>query len=254
MSPLQHCPLGPRESNTKELEGALYYIRYPLAEGGGHITVATTRPETMLGDTGVAVHPDDPRYHAYLGHKAVLPIIGREILVVADEAISPEFGTGALKVTPGHDPTDFEIGQRHDLPVVTVIGLDGTMTGEAGPYVGQERFHCRKGVVAQLEREGLLEKVEPHRHSVGHCQRCKTVVEPLVSVQWFMNVGRHDDPDSIAGRGLRGRCRRADPYSPREVLAAHISTGWRIFGTGASAASSGGATAYLCGTAMAAVD
>ena len=210
------CPrcntaLSDLEVEHEELEGALYYIRYPMAEGGGHVTVATTRPETMLGDTGVAVHPDDPRYYAYLGHNAVLPIIGREIPVVADEAISPEFGTGALKVTPGHDPTDFEIGQRHDLPVVTVIGLDGNMTEEAGPYADQERFHCRKGVVAQLEREGLLEKVEPHRHSVGHCQRCKTVVEPLVSVQWFMNVGRHDDPDSIAGRAcaavVEGRIR-----------------------------------------------
>ena len=199
------CPrcntaLSDLEVEHEELEGGLYYIRYPLAEGGGHITVATTRPETMLGDTGVAVHPDDPRYQAYLGHKAILPIIGREIPIVEDLEINPEFGTGALKVTPGHDPTDFEIGQRHDLPVVTVIGPDGTMTEEAGLYAGQERFLCRKGVVAQLEREGLLEKSEPYRHSVGHCQRCKAVVEPLVSVQWFMNVGRHDDPSSIAGR------------------------------------------------------
>ncbi len=133
----------------------------------------------------------------------MLPIIGRVIPIVADRAIDPQFGTGALKVTPGHDPTDFDIGQRHSLPVVTVIGPDGSMTAEAGPYQGQERFQCREGVVRQLEGEGLLEKIEPYRHSVGHCQRCKTVVEPLVSVQWFMNVGRHDAPDSIAGRAYR---------------------------------------------------
>ena len=202
------CPrcstaLSDLEVEHQELEGALYYIRYPLAGGGGHITVATTRPETMLGDTGVAVHPEDPRYTEMVGRSVVLPIIGREIPVVADSIIDPEFGTGALKVTPGHDPADFDIGQRHNLPVVTIIGLDGTMTSEAGPYEGQERFKCREGVVKQLESEGLLEKVEPCRHSVGHCQRCKSVVEPLVSLQWFLNVGRHDQPDSIAGKAYR---------------------------------------------------
>ena len=199
------CPrcataLSDLEVEHQEVEGKLYYIRYPVAEGEGYITVATTRPETMLGDTGVAVHPDDPRYKPLVGRRVVLPIIGREIPVVADPIIEPEFGTGALKVTPSHDPTDFDIGQRHGLPSVAVIGLDGTMTSEAGPYARQDRFQCRDGVVEQLEVEGLLEKTEPHRHAVGHCQRCKTVVEPLVSSQWFMAVGRHDDPDSIAGR------------------------------------------------------
>ena len=199
------CPrcstaLSDLEVEHEELEGGLYYIRYSLAEGDGYVTVATTRPETMLGDTGVAVNPEDPRYQSLIGRKAILPIIGRELPIVADPAIDPEFGTGALKVTPGHDPTDFEIGQRHNLPTVTVIGQDGTMTAEAGPYQGQERSRCREGVVAQLEAEGLLERHEVHWHSVGHCQRCKTVVEPLVSVQWFMNVGRHNDPDSITSR------------------------------------------------------
>ena len=202
------CPrcstaLSDLEVEHEEMEGRLYYIRYPLADGNGHITVATTRPETMLGDTGVAVHPDDPRYRSLVGQGVVLPIIGRVIPVVADLVIDPEFGTGALKATPGHDTTDFDIGQRHDLPVVTVIGLDGNMTSEAGSYVGQERFQCREAVAKHLEGEGLLEKVEPYRHSVGHCQRCKTVVEPLVSLQWFMNVGHHSDPDSIAGRAYR---------------------------------------------------
>ena len=198
--PRCYTALSDLEVEHQELDGQLYYIRYPLAGGGGHVTVATTRPETMLGDTGVAVHPEDERYRSYVGKKVRLPIIGRELPVVGDPAINPEFGTGALKVTPGHDPTDFEIGQRHDLPVVTVIGLDGTMTLEAGPYQAQERSQAREGIVEQLELEGLLEKIEPHRHSVGHCQRCRTVVEPLVSVQWFMNVGHHGDSESIAGR------------------------------------------------------
>ena len=199
------CPrcstaLSDLEVEHHEIEGGLYYVRYPIVGGEGHITVATTRPETMLGDSGVAVHPDDERYRELVGHNVVLPIIGREMPVVADPAIDPEFGTGALKVTPGHDATDFEIGQRHNLAVVTVIGPRGEMTSEGGPYAGQDRDQAREGVVDQLEREGLLERVEPYRHSVGHCQRCKTVVEPLVSLQWFMNVGRHDQPDSIAGR------------------------------------------------------
>ena len=199
------CPrcstaLSDLEVEHEEGEAWLYHIRYPLSDGKGHITVATTRPETMLGDTGVAVHPEDQRYQDLIGRKAVLPIIGRELPIVSDPAIDPQFGTGALKVTPGHDPTDFDIGQRQGLPIVTVIGPDGSMTEEAGPYQGQERFRCREGVVEQLEQEGLLEKREPYLHSVGHCQRCKSVVEPLVSLQWFMKVGRHDDPGSIAGR------------------------------------------------------
>ena len=204
------CPrcstaLSDLEVEHEELEGTLSYIRYPLAEGEGegHITIATTRPETMLGDTGVAVHPDDDRYKSLVGRSVVLPIIGREIPVVADTAIDPEFGTGALKVTPGHDATDFDIGQRHGLGVVTVVGPDGNMTPDAGPYAAQDRLQCREGVIRQLDGEGLLEKVEPYRHSVGHCQRCKTVVEPLVSLQWFMKVGRHDEQDSIAGRAYR---------------------------------------------------
>ena len=202
------CPrcstaLSDLEVEREETDGGLYYIRYPLADGDGHITVATTRPETMLGDTGVAVAPGDSRYADLVGRKAVLPIVGRIIPIVADSAIDPEFGTGALKITPGHDPIDFDIGQRHNLAVVTVIGQDGRMTSEAGQHQGQERFQCREAVVKQLEAEGLLEKSEPYRHAVGHCQRCKSVVEPLVSTQWFMNVGSHDDPDSIAGRAYR---------------------------------------------------
>ena len=188
------------EVNHEEQDGQLYHIHYPSADDStSHITVATTRPETMLGDTGVAVHPDDPRYRELVGKQAVLPIMGRSIPIVGDEAIAQDFGTGALKVTPGHDMTDFEIGQRHGLEIVTVIGLDGNMTEDAGKYSGKDRFEVRKEVVAELENLGLLEKVEDYRHSVGHCQRCDSVVEPLISLQWFVNVGHHDQPDSIAG-------------------------------------------------------
>ena len=203
------CPrcstaLSDLEVEHEEHEGALYHIRYPLApkhgEADGHVTVATTRPETMLGDTGVAVHPDDQRYSHLVGRNVTLPIIGRAMPIVGDEAIQPEFGTGALKVTPGHDPVDFEIGQRHNLPAITVIGPTGHITAEGGPYEGRERFEARREIVAQLEREGLLEKVEPYNHSVGQCQRCSSVLEPLISVQWFLAVGQHDDPSSIAGR------------------------------------------------------
>jgi valyl-tRNA synthetase len=222
------CPrcataLSDLEVDYEEQDGKLYHIRYPLAEtppspsggedeapsplprgkagmGVGYITVATTRPESMLGDTGVAVHPDDPRYKDLVGRNVMLPIMDRPIPVVADSAIEMEFGTGALKVTPGHDPVDFDIGERHGLPIINVIGFDGNMTAAAGKYAGVERFQARQDVAAELESLGLLEKVEDYRHSVGHCQRCNAVVEPLISLQWFLKVGRHDEAGSIAGR------------------------------------------------------
>ena len=172
--------------------------------------MATTRPETMLGDTGVAVNPEDARYAHLVGRRATLPIMGRSIPLVGDNAISMEFGTGALKVTPGHDATDFEIGQRHQLQSVKVIGLDGNMTDAAGKYSGVERFQARREVVSELQALGLLEKEESYRHSVGHCQRCDAVVEPLVSLQWFVNLGAHNQPDSIAGRAPCRRGRKSD--------------------------------------------
>ncbi|MCH8350690.1 MAG: class I tRNA ligase family protein, partial [Chloroflexi bacterium] len=174
------CPrcataLSDLEVEHQEQDGSLYYIRYPLegaqassgsrAGGDGYITVATTRPETMLGDTGVAVNPEDPRYQALVGQQVILPIMDRAIPIVGDSAIEAEFGTGALKVTPGHDMTDFEIGERHGLPIVTVIGQDGNMTEAAGRFAGMERFEARQAVVAELERLGLLEKVENYHHS-----------------------------------------------------------------------------------------
>ena len=201
------CPrcataLSDLEVEYAEQDGKLYHIRYPMADNpADYVVVATTRPESMLGDTGVAVHPDDARYAGKIGQPVVLPIVGRHIPVVADAAIEMEFGTGALKVTPGHDVVDFEIGERHSLPIINIIGFDGCMTGAAGPrYAGMERFEARAAVAAELEALGVLEKVEDYHHSVGHCQRCDEVIEPLISLQWFLNVGRHTDPDSIAGR------------------------------------------------------
>ena len=189
------------EVDYQDVDGKLYHIQYPLEDDPDtHVTVATTRPETMLGDTGVAVHPDDARYDNIRSRRVVLPIMDRPIPVVGDEAIDPEFGTGALKVTPAHDPVDFEIGQRHSLEIINVIGPDGNMTEAAGKYAGVDRGKVRELVVAELENLGRLEKIEEYRHSVGHCQRCNSVVEPLISLQWFVNVGSHDQTGSIAGK------------------------------------------------------
>jgi valyl-tRNA synthetase len=166
----------------------LWHLRYPLADGAGHVDVATTRPETMLGDTGVAVHPDDSRYQALIGKMIRLPIQDRLIPIVADDAVDAEFGSGAVKVTPAHDPNDFEIGRRHDLPAITIMNTDGTMNGEAGPFAGQTNLDARAGVVARLERDGALIATEPHVHSVGHCDRCDSVIEPMISKQWFVKM------------------------------------------------------------------
>ncbi len=187
------CPrcataLSDLEVEHRETEGSLYYIHYPLANGNGRLTVATTRPETLLGDTAVAVNPNDPRYAALVGKDVVLPVLGRRIPVVGDEAVETEFGTGALKVTPGHDPTDFDLGERHGLPIVTVMHPNGAMNAEAGPYEGLDRFQARIQIVEDLQRDGLIELVEAHRHAVGHCQRCDQVVEPMVSKQWFVRI------------------------------------------------------------------
>ncbi len=172
----------------QERQSHLWYIRYPFEDGSGHVTVATTRPETMLGDTAVAVNPSAERYRAAVGRKLVLPLLKRVIPVVADDFVDPRFGTGAVKVTPSHDANDFEIAQRHKLPRVTVIDAEARMTEEAGPYRGLDRYEARDAVVQDLREQGLLEKVEDYTLSVGTCQRCKTVVEPLLSTQWFMKM------------------------------------------------------------------
>ncbi len=172
----------------KEVQGKLYHLRYPLKDGSGYIQIATTRPETMLADTAVAVHPEDDRYKHLVGKTVILPIIGREIPIVADEYVDPEFGSGALKVTPAHDPNDFEIGMRHNLPQVLVMDEEGRMNENAGPYKGLDRFECRKRIVKDLEEAGVLVKVEDHVHSVGHSERSGAVVEPILSTQWFVRM------------------------------------------------------------------
>ncbi len=186
--PRCHTALSDLEVEHEETQGRLWHIRYPAEDGSDGVVVATTRPETMLGDTAVAVHPDDARYAHLVGKTLVLPLVGRRIPVIADRAVDPEFGTGAVKVTPAHDPNDFLMGERHGLERVQVIGEDGTMTAQAGAYAGLERYVCRKRVVEDLDAQGLLVKVEDHAHAVGHCYRCRTVIEPLVSRQWFVRI------------------------------------------------------------------
>lgn len=188
----------------REEDGFLWYVSYPIEGAEGEaITVATTRPETMLGDTGVAVNPNDERYRHLIGRQARLPIMDRLIPIVADDAVDPAVGTGAVKVTPSHDPIDFEIGVRHALPFLTVMNLDGTMNEEAGPYAGMPRFEARTAVVDRLKSDGRLVKVDPHRHSIGHCERCDTVVEPMVSEQWFVRMQPLAEPAIQAAKDRR---------------------------------------------------
>jgi valyl-tRNA synthetase len=206
------CPrcrtaLSDEEVEHEDLPGELTTIRYPLADGSGTIPVATTRPETMLGDVAVAVHPDDPRYRALIGQTVRLPLLDRPIPIVADAAVDPEFGTGAVKVTPAHDPNDFAIGQRHGLTPLLVMDEAARMNANAGPYAGLDRFQARKQVVADLERLGLLGEVRPHTRPVGHCQRCHTIVEPMLSRQWFVKMAPLAAPALAAVEDGRVRLR-----------------------------------------------
>jgi len=187
--PRCHTALSDLEVEHEELEGKLYYIKYPFKDDPSQfITVATTRPETMLGDTAVAVNPEDKRYKNLVGNMIVLPLINREIPIIADSAVDMEFGTGAVKVTPAHDFNDAEMAQRHNLPYVCVIDEEGKMTDEAGQYKALDRYEARKKIIDDLTEAGLLDKVEKHKHSVGHCYRCKTVIEPFQTVQWYVKI------------------------------------------------------------------
>lgn len=172
----------------QDVQGAFYHMRYPLSDGSGHIEIATTRPETMLGDTAVAVHPEDDRYKHLIGKTVILPITGREIPIVGDDYVDMEFGSGAVKITPAHDPNDFEIGNRHDLQRILVMHEDGSMNESAGKYSGMDRFDCRKQIVKDLQEDGVLFKIEEHLHSVGHSERSGAVVEPYLSTQWFVKM------------------------------------------------------------------
>lgn len=184
-----HTALSDIEVEHEDTSGHLWYVRYPVVgEEDTYLTIATTRPETIPGDTAVAVNPEDERYAKLIGKTLRLPILNREIPVIADSYVDTKFGTGAVKITPSHDPNDYEMGLRHNLPEIVVIGKDGVMTEEAGPFAGLERYECRKQIVARLKEEGYLVKIEEHSHAVGHCQRCHNIVEPLVSTQWFVKM------------------------------------------------------------------
>lgn len=184
-----HTALSDIEVEHEDTPGHLWYVRYPVVgEEDTYLTIATTRPETIPGDTAVAVNPEDERYAKLIGKTLRLPILNREIPVIADSYVDTKFGTGAVKITPSHDPNDYEMGMRHNLPEIVVIGKDGIMTEEAGPFAGLERYECRKQIVARLKEEGYLVKIEEHSHAVGHCQRCHNIVEPLVSTQWFVKM------------------------------------------------------------------
>ena len=189
------CPrcctaLSDEESEHENETGHLWHIRYPVKDGRKNecVIVATTRPETLLGDTAVAVNSRDERYAKFKGKTLILPLVGREIPIIEDDYVDPAFGTGAVKVTPAHDPNDFEMGRRHDLPSINVMTDDAKMNENAGLYAGMDRFACREKVVADLQAAGLLVKVEEHQHAVGHCYRCHTVVEPRLSPQWFVKM------------------------------------------------------------------
>jgi valyl-tRNA synthetase len=186
--PASQSAVSDLEVENKETNGSLWYFRYPLSDGSGDIEVATTRPETMLGDTGVAVNPNDDRYKHLIGKTLTLPIVGRQIPIVGDEFVEAEFGTGCVKVTPAHDPNDFAMGKRHNLPMINIMNKDGTLNENAGEFQGQERFAARRNVVAKLEELGNLVKIEEYKHNVPYSERGKVPVEPLLSTQWFVKI------------------------------------------------------------------
>ncbi len=198
-----HTALSDEEVEHRDHKSHLWHIRYALEDGSGYVVVATTRPETMLGDTAVAVNPDDERYRDMRGKKAVLPILERKLVFIEDEFVDPAFGTGAVKVTPAHDPNDFEMGQRHDLPAINILNGDGTLNEEAGPYAGMDVYAAREKLVEDLEAGGFLVKIEDHTHAVGHCYRCGTVIEPYLSTQWFVKMKTLAEPALQAVRDGR---------------------------------------------------
>src|SRR4030043_1310949 len=186
--PRCHTALSDLEVEYKETQGKFYFIHYPLKKGKKTLIVATTRPETMLGDTAVAVNPDDKRYRNLIGKEVLLPLMDRVIPVIGDEYVDKSFGTGALKITPAHDPNDFDVSSRHNLPIIKVMDESGRMNKNAGPYNGLERFACREKVVEDLTAQKLLKKVETYVHNIGHCYRCNEIIEPFLSKQWFVKT------------------------------------------------------------------
>lgn len=240
--PAQKTAVSDIEVIYQEVEGAFYHMKYPLADGSGHIEIATTRPETMLGDTAVAVNPKDERYAHLVGKTIMLPVMNREIPIVADDYVDMEFGTGCVKITPAHDPNDFEIGNRHELPRVLVMDEGGKMNENAGKYEGLDRFECRKQLVKDLEADGTLVKIEPHTHSVGHSERSGAVIEPYLSKQWFVDMEplakaaleaqEHDDtkvnfiPERFEGTYLRWMENIRDWCISRQLWWGHRIPAW----------------------------
>lgn len=224
--------------------GKLYYLRYPEKNGDRSVTVATTRPETMLGDTAVAVNPGDDRYRDLVGTTFMLPLTGREIPVVADEFVDPEFGTGAVKVTPAHDPNDYDMGVRHNLAQIVVIDAQARMTEAAGEeFAGLDRYKARTKVVERFEELGLLEKVVDYEFSISKCERCKTVIEPLISTQWFLRMDELRD-----GAVMLLETQKKPQFVPEVPYEKYMQTGLRTFATGPSRASYGGAIRFPPGT------
>ncbi len=209
-----HCvtALSDAEVEYQDKPGYFWHIRYPIqGEEGRYVIVATTRPETMLGDTGVAVHPDDERYKDIVGKKCILPLVGREMPIVADEYVDMEFGTGCVKMTPAHDPNDFEVGLRQNLETIRVLDDNGKVVEGYGKYSGMDRYEARKAIVADLEEQGYLVKVEPHQHNVGTCYRCHSDVEPIISAQWFVKM------KPLAEEAMRVVQRRRDQVRSRPL-------------------------------------
>jgi len=199
-SPGLNTAISDLEVEYKQINGHLFYMKYPLDNSNEFITVATTRPETYLGDSAVAINPNDARYKHLIGKNVKLPFIDRKIRIIGDNKVDKNFGTGVVKITPAHDPNDFEMGQRHKLDYINIFNNDASINKNGGPFNGLDRFKARERIIEKFEEHNLLEKIEPHNHSVGHCQRSGSIVEPILSEQWFLNMGNHKDKTSIAGK------------------------------------------------------
>jgi valyl-tRNA synthetase len=228
------------EVEYAEEQGHLYYFKYPIAGTDDYLPVATTRPETILGDTAVCVHPDDERYRHLIGKTCLVPILNRTIPIIHDTYVDMEFGSGALKITPAHDPNDFEIGQRHGLQIINIMNKDATLNDNAGPYSGLDRFEARKKLWADMEAADLTLETKPHTMQVPRSQRGGEVVEPLVSTQWFVKM------ETLAARGLEA-VNSGEFASSRSGLAKCTTTGWKISAIGALAGSYGGGIVFRCG-------
>lgn len=224
------------------MQGHFYHFKYPYADGDGYIEIATTRPETMLGDTAIVVNPNDDRYKDVIGKKVILPIVGRELPILADEYVDIDFGSGAMKVTPAHDPNDFEIGQRHSLENIIVMDENGKMNDKADKYAGLDRFECRKQLVEDLKAQDLVIKIEEHVHSVGHSERSGAVVEPYLSTQWFVKM------KPLAQRSLDNQKQMIASIFIHHVLRTLSIVGWKKLETGQFLDNYGGVIKYLLGT------